>query len=218
MSDPMMLGPYDYSEVLSAFRKSIKLDRPTEAIYWLNALLTYGPKGAKTTAAKQLWIMAAEDIDDPLIMLRAAAVIQLANVVEETDHLFFLTAAMCKARKWWEHEEGREVDRLWSQAIGDLKVPERRREIPSYALDRHTRRGWELRRAGQHFDDRFSGTDMGRLKTCYLFERDGEITPDSVIDEGFWRVWRERRALEAKEAPEPDERGVVQPRLDESDR
>jgi hypothetical protein len=88
--------------------------------------------------------------------------------------LFFLTAAMCKARKWWEHEEGREVDRLWSQAIGDLKVPERRREIPPYALDRHTRRGWELRRAGQHFDDRFSGTDMGRLKTSYLFERDGE--------------------------------------------
>ena len=218
MGEVLMLGPYDYGEVLSAFRKSIKLDLPEDAIYWLNVLLTYGSKGAKTVAAKQLWIMAAEDIDDPQIVLRAAAVWQMVKVAEETDHLFFLTVAMCKARKWWEHEEGRDVDRLWSKAIGDLKVPDRRKKIPSYALDRHTLRGWELRRSGVHFDDRFSGTDLGRLKTGYLFGRDGEITPDSQIDEGFWRVWRERRQLEATEAPEPDEHGVVQPRLDEGDR
>ena len=79
------LGPYDSFEVLSAFRKSVKLDRPEEAIYWLTILLEFGGKPAQKTAAKQLWIMAAEDVYDPQIVLRAFAVHQMAGTVQETD-------------------------------------------------------------------------------------------------------------------------------------
>ena len=75
------------------------------AIYWLNVLITHGGKSAQATAAKQLWIMAAEDVDDPAIVLRAFAVFQMAGRVPETDHLFFLTSRMCRAA--WRDAGGR---------------------------------------------------------------------------------------------------------------
>jgi hypothetical protein len=199
---PPPLGPYDHFEVLSALRKSVKLADTEAAIYWLNVLLTHGGRSGPTTAAKQLWIMAAEDVDDPQIVLRAFAVVTMAGKVPETDHLVYLTAAMCSARKWWETADGREVDRLWSKAIGDLK--RQPREVPTYALDRHTRRGWDRFRAGLGFDDRFSGTEIGRAKTTYLYTRDGSLSPDAQIDDGFWPVWRERRALEGMTPEDPD--------------
>ena len=191
------LGPYNYHEVLSALRKEIKLNRPEDAIYWANVILTFGEKAGPATLAKQLWIMAAEDIDDPMIVLRAFAVFQMVKTVPESDHLFYLVGAMCKARKWWEHEDGREVDSLWAKAIGDLSVAERNKPIPSYALDRHTRRGWAIFKKNGDFDDRYSGTELGRQKTVYLFRRDGQIGPDSKLDAGFWGFWRNRRLYQA---------------------
>lgn len=197
-SGPPPLGPYDYMEVVSALRKTIKLNDQEQAIYWTNVMLTFGVK--QKAIAKQLWIMAAEDIDDPVVVLRAFAVFQMADVVPETDHLFFLVAQMCKARKWWETEDGREVDRMWSQAIGDLKREPR--PVPDYALDRHTKRGWEKRAAGEWWDDRFSGTDIGRMKTVYLFLRDGMLRADLALDEGFWKFWKARKELEATDLPD----------------
>ncbi len=81
-------------------------------MYWLNVILTHGDKAGPKTAATQLWIMAAEDIDDPAMVLRCFAVYSMIAKVGETDHLYFLVAEMCKARKWWETEEGRAVDEL----------------------------------------------------------------------------------------------------------
>lgn len=194
-NSPPPLGSYDHFEVLSALRKEIKLGDVEAAVYWLNVLLTHGGKSGPAIAGKQLWIVAAEDVDDPAIVLRAFAVHSMASRVPETDHLVFLVAAMCRAPKWWQTEDGRAVDRAWSKAIGDLKRSPR--EVPTYALDRHTRRGWERLRAGIRFDDRFSGTDLGRAKTAYLHARDGRLDRDAEIDAGFWPVWAERRALEA---------------------
>lgn len=199
--DGPILGPYPLHEVVSALRKSVKLGDEENAIYWTHVVLTFGGKSAPRMLARQLWIMAAEDVDDTAIVLRAAAVYQMAGVVTETDHLVFLVAAMCRARKWWEHAEGRETDRLWSKAVGDLKREPK--PIPSYALDRHTRRGWELKRQGVPFDDRFSGTDVGRAKTAYLFQRDGRLDPAADIDGGFWSVWKTRLDLEAQSLPDP---------------
>jgi hypothetical protein len=211
MTDSPTFGRYPVAEVVSALRKEIKLGDIEAALYWLNVILTFGGKGGPRLAAKQLWIMAAEDIDDPQVVLRAFAVHQMAMTVPETDHLFFLTAHMCRARKWWQHEEGRQVDELWAKAIGDLKDPARNREIPPYALDRHTRRGWEIKREHGHFDDRFSGTDLGRMKTRYLYERDGFIDADSrlecdrqgVEDRRFWSVWRARKTLQGDDLDSP---------------
>ena len=113
------------------------------AIYWSNVILTHGGKGSKRLLARQCWIIAAEVVDDPLAVVRAHAVFQMADQVAETDHLMHLVAILCDSVKWWESRRGRAVEDAWNRAIGDLKDPERRREVPSYALDRHTRRGWE---------------------------------------------------------------------------
>jgi hypothetical protein len=194
--EPIKYGPYDGLEVISAMRKSIKLGDVEQAIYWLNVVLEFAGPSAQATVAKQLWIVAAEDVDDPMVVVRAFAVMQNVGRVSETDHLVFLAAQMCRAPKWWETPEGREVDRLWSKAVGDLKDPGRQRPMPVWGLDRHTRGGWERRRHGLVMDDRFSGTDRGRAKTSYLFQRDGRLDPAAEVDSEFWPVWRERQDLE----------------------
>lgn len=186
------LGQYDYYEVISALRKEIKLGREEDAMYWLNVLLTYSDTGAKT-AAKQLWIMAAEDIDDDMVVLRAFAVYQMAGKVSETDHLFFLAARMCRAPKWWETTTGSCVDYLWSKSIGDLKKSPK--PIPSYALDEHTAKGALAKRRGNAIDNRFSGHDYGRQQTKYMYDRDGRISPDEYPDPAFYTYWEQYKDL-----------------------
>jgi hypothetical protein len=201
---------YNWFEVMSALRKSIKLHDKEAAIYWVNVVLSGSDKGGAKSVAKQLWIMSTEDVYDADIVLRAAAVYQMADKVPETDQVYYLAAAMCDAKMWWEDDKGALVDEYWAKAIGDLKDPERRREIPVYALDRHTQRGWAAQRsgreslAGKGFDDRFSGTDLGRMKSRYMFLRDGFLdaasavfrTRDGKEDFGFLEWWRTRRKLQ----------------------
>jgi hypothetical protein len=202
MTDSPTFGRYPVAEVVSAFRKEIKLGDIENALFWLHVILTFAGKGGPRLAAKQLWIQAAEDIDDPVVVLRAAAVYQMAGTVSETDHLFFLVAHMCRARKWWQHHEGRQVDELWSKAVGDLKRDPK--PIPSYALDRHTRRGWDIFQQTHEWDDRFSGTDVGRMKTLYLYKRDGRLDRDAELDPGFEEFWQARLDLDAMSLPDPE--------------
>lgn len=201
---------YQYYEVLSALRKAIKLHDKEQAIYWTNVILSGSEKGGAKTVAKQLWIMSTEDVYDEMVVVRAALVYLMADKVPETDQVYYLVARMCDAQMWWESNEGALVDEYWAKAIGDLRDPARRREIPSYALDRHTSRGWAAQKAGREtlagrgFDDRFSGTDLGRMKSRYMFLRDGFLdaasavfrTRDGKEDLGFLEWWRQRRKLQ----------------------
>lgn len=199
-------GPYQYHEVLSALRKSIKIDDKEQAIYWANVILTYGETRGPKTLIGQLWIMAAEDCYDPALCVRIGVTYLMTGKVSETDHLFQIVYEMCGATKWWETEDGREVDRLWAKAIGDLKRPDDRREIPVYALDRHTRRGWARLKSGLGMDDRYSGTDLGRQKTTHLFLRDGRLDPDAPPPgPEFWAGWKQRLRLQGGIKPEPGE-------------
>ena len=201
------LGQYDYYEVISALRKDIKLGRVEDAIYWLHVLLEYGEGGAKT-AAKQLWIMAAEDIFDEAVVLRAFAVFQMASKVNETDHLYFLVARMARATKWWEEPLGCEVDYLWAKATGDLK--KNPKPIPSYARDEHTAVGARAKKLGRPIDNRFSGHDYGRQQTKYMYDRDGKLSPNEYPDPGFFVYWEQYKELLGEEdAP------VQQPLLNE---
>ena len=204
------LGEYDGREVLSAFRKEVVLGNLDGAVYWANVVLTYGGQSAQRLLAKQCWIIASEVVDDPIVVLRAFAVHQMAGVVPETDHMFYLIGQMASSTKWFESDRGRDVDRAWSRAIGDLKDPARRHEIPPYALDRHTKRGWQVKAKTGWFDDRFSGTDLGRQKASYMFQRDGMIDSDSrvdcdregVADQGFWLWWMARKDLQGDYVPD----------------
>lgn len=187
------LGAYDFFEVISSLRKEIKIGRTREAIYWLNVILTYDETAGAKTVAKQLYIMAAEDIYDEQVVLRAAAVYQMIGKISETDHLFYLVARMCEAEKWWSNPSGVMVDYLWASAIGDLK--KNPRPIPSFALDRHTARGARALRQGKSIDDKFSGTDEGRQKTAYLYARDGKLEPDQELDDGYYVHWSQYQEL-----------------------
>lgn len=166
-----IISGYDEYEVVSSLRKTIKHRQVDEAIYWLQVLIEN--KMVKR-AAKNLWIMAAEDIDEPMIVLRAFAVYVTANRVNETDHLLYLAqamcsaphrdltnpkpieeqlvelaAAMCKARMWWETVEGRHVEHLRLRAIDEINGPaDQRRPVPEIAFDQHTRRGKAMARQG----------------------------------------------------------------------
>lgn len=194
------LGQYDFFETISALRKDIKLGRTEDAIYWLNVLLTYSESGAKT-AAKQLWIMASEDIDDQAVVMRAFAVYQMISKVSETDHLFFLVSQMCSARKWWTHPDGVMVDYLWAKAIGDLK--NHPKPIPSYALDEHTAKGALAKKQGKTIDNRFSGHDYGRQQTRYLYEKYGKLDPEKYPDQEFFTQWEMFKELVGGVEDEP---------------
>ncbi len=208
------LGQYDGREVLSALRKEIVLADLDGAIYWSNVILTHGGKGSKRLLARQCWIIAAEVVDDPLAVVRAHAVFQMADQVAETDHLMHLVAILCDSVKWWESRRGRAVEDAWNRAIGDLKDPQRRREVPSYALDRHTRRGWEEFRRTGRWDDRFSGDDRGRQKTLHLWERDGQISASSPLedrDPAFVDRWQRLLRLQAQHLPDPEPESMDEP-------
>jgi replication-associated recombination protein RarA len=201
------LGKYDFYEVLSAFRKEIVLGRTEDAIFWLTVLLTYSESGAKT-AAKQLWVIASEVVDDDMCVLRAFAVYQMAGKVKETDHLYYLTAKMCQSSKWFETAEGVSVDYLWSKSIGDLK--KNPKPIPSYALDEHTARGGLAKKQGRQIDNRFSNHDYGRQQTKYMYDRDGKVSPDEYPDPQFFVYYEQYKELLGEE-DEP----VQQPLLNE---
>ena len=203
------LGQYDYYETISALRKCIKLGNVEDSIYWTHVVLTCHKSGARIVA-KQLWIMACEDIFDEAVVLRAFAVYQMAGKVDETDHIFFLVARMARAKKWWEEPLGVEVDYLWAKATGDLK--NRPKEIPPFALDLHTAKGAIAKKRGLAFDDRFSGTDAGRQQTKYMYDRDGFISPDSYLDDQFFVYYEQYKEL-LGEQDEP----VQQPLLEGDD-
>lgn len=186
------LGPYQHHEVVSALRKEIKLRNVPRAIHWANVMLHYSEKGGVKAVAKQLWVMAAEDVDDEQVVLRAFAVYQMATAVPEIDHVLFLVARMCRAQFWWETEEGRAVDEAWAQSDGYIARGEVQ-AIPSYALDRHTRRGYDVLKKQGFWDDRFSGTELGRAKTRYLYLRDGYLHENQELDEGFLAYYSERQ-------------------------
>lgn len=202
-------GPYSLDEVLSSLRKSLKLRFLDDSMFWLTCLLEHGPQGAARMAAKQMLVVATEDVDDEAVFLRALATYETVGVISETDSLYFLAARICEpyVPRWWESEAGREVDRLWAAALGELKRDPR--PVPVWAMDRHCKAGWDLKRETGWFDDRFSGTDLGRMKTAYMFQRDGFLDVDSrvecdrngVEDHRFWQVWRQRKRLQGEDTP-----------------
>ena len=134
-----MLGPYDFYEVTSAFRKDIKLGNKESAIFWLTVFLEFGDKSAIDYVLRQCWIMLAEDMYNPQLSSYCASIISMKKQVycRETDHLFVLVTEMCDSEKWWEINKGREMIKLWWKAQGDLKNKKYKKKV-------HQKQRWYL--------------------------------------------------------------------------
>lgn len=150
-------GGYLCCEVASALQKSIRRGEIDEALFWATEL---DLAGYGEYVFKRLQIIASEDVG----MAEPLAVVVIANLREAwreqrkkkdarhaPERLFLVHAVLYLATC----SKSRLVD---SALITFYEGPRPRREIPDYALDRHTRRGRALRRGWAHFFD--EGTQL----------------------------------------------------------
>jgi len=82
--------------------------------------------------------------------------------------------------KFWEIEEGRKAERAWWAIEDEVKARGFTREVPRFALDSHSRTGWEVKKETGRFPDcRFGGTRYGRLSMCDMYARLGRLDPNT---------------------------------------
>jgi replication-associated recombination protein RarA len=138
-------------EVASAFQKSIRRGLEDEALHWGVELdsSNYGEY-----AWKRLRIMASEDVGLAEPMLAATVYALYQNWIDQrrkkdTKHgperLFLVHAILLLVRA----RKSRIVDHALITYYGNHE----RREIPDYALDKHTGAGRRLGRGVEHFFD-----------------------------------------------------------------
>lgn len=142
---------YQNDEVASAFQKAIRRGDEEEALYWAAQL---DRSGNGNYAFKRLRIIASEDVgpaDNPTVLLIRALYenwLEQRKLQRNRDDLctsVFLThavIALCRCPK------SRMVDHA---LMVFYEEPLEHREIPDYALDRHTDRGRRMGRGVGHF-------------------------------------------------------------------
>lgn len=132
---------YDLYEVVSALQKTIRRNLPEEAVYWALELFDSG-------FAKYLWkrmlIISAEDINSPETISAVKTLHDNYFMDKEKPHRIYITRAvllLCESPK------NRNADHY--QNLNDYN--KEKREIPMYALDKHTLRGKKMGRTKLDF-------------------------------------------------------------------
>ncbi len=146
---------YLLGEVASAFQKSIRRGEEEDALFFGTEL---DISGYGEYAWKRMKIMASEDVGlaEPMAAVTIQSLYQSwkeqrtkKDTKHEPERLFFVHAILVLARA----RKSREVD----NALVVMYEGDRRgalnREIPDYALDKHTQRGKQMRRGHAHFWD-----------------------------------------------------------------
>ena len=143
-------GGHRCGEVASALQKCIRRGLGDDALYWATEL---DLAGFSEYVWKRLRIIASEDVG----LADSAAAVTIHALYQhwleqrkkkDTRHaperLFFIHAILYLARA----PKSRLVDHA---LIVHYEGPRERREIPDFALDRHTSRGRAAKRAWKHF-------------------------------------------------------------------
>ena len=151
---------YDFFEVSSAFQKSVRRGLDEEAMYWAVEL---SESGFGNYLWKRIRIISSEDIGLAEPMLHVQIRILYDNWVEQSkedkktgktsNRLFIAHAVLLLARA----KKSRLVDHF--NIVHFRTHHEVKKEIPDWALDKHTRRGKKLKRGFRHFFD-----EGGRLE------------------------------------------------------
>jgi hypothetical protein len=140
-------------------------------------------------------VFAGEDCWDPQAIVLTAALQSMIDkkVPDIWNHIYFVNAYLCKAKKVWEDDLSVEVMRELLAlekrcVIGPDKkiIPE---EIPSWAIDLHTTKGREYAKAGEwdKVDRRFGGELVGILTRVLMYKKYGRIGPELGFDE-YWEA------------------------------
>lgn len=143
-------GGYKLGEVASAMQKCLRRGLEADALFWATEL---DLSGYGEYVWKRLKIVASEDVGlaEPPLPATIQALYQswLQQRKKQDDRhgperLFLVHAVLLLARA----EKSRLVDHA---LIAMYEAARPRREIPDFALDKHTARGKALRRGHEHF-------------------------------------------------------------------
>jgi replication-associated recombination protein RarA len=148
-------GGYLLGEVASAFQKSIRRGEEEDALFFGTEL---DISGYGEYAWKRMKIMASEDVGlaEPMAAITIQSLYQSwkeqrtkKDTKHEPERLFFVHAILVLVRA----RKSREVDNALVLFYEGDRRGELNREIPDYALDKHTQRGRQMRRGHSHFWD-----------------------------------------------------------------
>jgi len=173
------------SDVVSTWIKSMRFNDYEEAAYWF-IVLSENDLPEKYLAQK-LAVFASEDCFDPHLIVLANSVHQMyESGLGNANMLWQVMYRCCNARKFWESPDGQEYELVSNKAQSRYK----RNGIeptPRWAIDRHTKRYYELVEAGKQdeTDRRFSGDMLGRLHMVKMFQKYGKLSPN-IEDNELW--------------------------------
>ena len=174
-------GRYRKDEVVSAWIKEMRIGNIENAFYWTRVILKDLNLGLGYIL-RRLAIFAFEDAYGPEPAMFVAAAIACANATRskwrpegDGNIPLVLVEYMCRCPKFWEVEEGRQREVLFKKTREEFHN-DPPREIPPYALDKHTKAGRAL---GERGDNRFSGHYEGRAMMIRMFEALGKLDPDA---------------------------------------
>jgi replication-associated recombination protein RarA len=145
-------GGYRMEEVASALQKCLRRGRADDALFWATEL---DLSGYGEYVWKRLRIIASEDVGPsaPLVAVQIRALYQnwldlrrKDDQVHAPERLFLVDAVLRLSRAC----KNRQVD---NALVVFYEGPRPQREIPDFALDRHTMRGRQRGRGWRHFFD-----------------------------------------------------------------
>lgn len=179
-------GDYPLDEVVSALQKEIRRGSQEHAFYWASTMVEFGYEDYMW---RRIMVILGEDIGHhdrtvaPFVLAMCQAnAIATANSKEKpkTDTNFLANAiiAMCQAVKT---REGCELD----EYVGYCKLHGLKLEIPSYAVDMHTKRG------SQEGHLRENDGEKGNA----FFEKEGrKLHPEAPV-KGTYKKYRDACAI-----------------------
>ncbi len=147
MYELQLRNGYDFGEVASALQKAVRRGNEADALYWAVEL---DISGYSEYLWKRLRIMSSEDIGlaEPTMPATIRALyeswLELHKKKDMGERLFITHAVLLLVRA----RKSRLVDNCLIASYGNHPA---RKEIPDYALDKHTLKGKKMGRGFNHF-------------------------------------------------------------------
>ena len=180
-------------EHVSAWIKSLRLERLQDSMYWLNIM---SQSYDDWYVARRMAAFAGEDCWDTQAVVLTSALWTLIErkVPDVWNHIYYVNWYLCHCPKFWNTEGGLDVGRalmeLEKRYADDGQGGIKPEPAPSWAIDLHTPTGREAAKNKQWdmLDRRFSGDEIGILTRILMFKRLGRLDPDGGMED-YWKAY-----------------------------